>query len=211
VALEFSQTVKRYGIASVTGDRYGGEWPVEQFRKQGIEYQTAELTRSELYLELLPMVNSGAVELLDNTRLLAQLAGLERRVGRSGKDSVDHRPGGFDDVANSAAGALIHAVRSMGLATYPATFNACWRAGSIPSFDIESCFIFGGQNVPPADALCKDCVARQFAIAARDSYTRRTGEALDLRTFVRQHLDWKGHPFVEGVRHAAWMRRDHGF
>jgi hypothetical protein len=211
VALEFSRDLKRYGLASVTGDKYAGEWPREQFRKQGIDYQTAELTRSELYLELLPMVNSGAVELLDNTRLLAQFAGLERRVGRSGKDSVDHRAGGFDDLANAAAGAIVHAVRSMGLATYPATFDRCRRAGAIPSFSITSCFLFGGYNVPPADSLCRNCVGRQFAIGARDAYAKRTGEMLDLRSFVQQQLDWKGHPFVERIRHAEWMSQDHGF
>jgi hypothetical protein len=33
-----------------------------------------------------------------------QLCGLERRVARSGKDSIDHGPGGHDDLANSVAG-----------------------------------------------------------------------------------------------------------
>jgi hypothetical protein len=84
---DFSRELARYHVGTVTGDNYAAEWPVEQFKKCGIVYQKAELTRSELYLEMLPMVNSGAVELLDHPRLLAQLAGLERRVGRSGKDA----------------------------------------------------------------------------------------------------------------------------
>ena len=87
---EFVRDLKRYGIAKVTGDRYAGEWPREQFRKLGVEYEISELDRSALYLETLPAINSGAVELLDNNRLTNQLAGLERRVGRSGKDAVDH-------------------------------------------------------------------------------------------------------------------------
>ena len=37
-------------------------------------------------------------------RLVNQLCGLERRVGRSGKDSIDHGPGAHDDLANSVAG-----------------------------------------------------------------------------------------------------------
>lgn len=211
VTLQFAKDLKRYGISKITGDRYGGEWPREQFAKQSITYEPSELTRSELFTEMLPMVNSGVVELLDNTRLIAQLAGLERRVGRSGKDSIDHRPGIHDDLANAAAGALVHAVRSMGLATYPSTFNRCQRAASIPSFSIEECFLMGGMNIPPADACCRDCVGRKFAVGARDAYQKRTGEAIDLRTFVRQHLDFAAHPFVESVRHRAWMSRDHGF
>ena len=124
VVVEFVRDLNRYGVRSVTGDRYAGEWPREQFRKLTIDYQTAELTRSELYLELLPMVNSSSVELLDHPGLLGQLAGLERRIGCSGKDRIDHRPGAHDDVGNAAAGALVHAVRSMGLATLPDYIHA---------------------------------------------------------------------------------------
>jgi hypothetical protein len=211
VVVEFSRELKRYGISTVTGDKYAGEWPREQFRKCGIEYETSELTRSELYLELLPMVNSGAIELLDHARLLGQLGALERRTGRSGRDAVDHRPGAHDDVGNAAAGACVYAVRSMGLATLPATFDRCYRAASIASFRIESCFLFGGMVIPPADVCCRDCPGRQWVVAGRNSHQERTGESIDLRTFVQQRIDYKSHPFVERVRHAAWMAKGHGF
>ncbi|TMA58326.1 MAG: hypothetical protein E6J75_05625, partial [Deltaproteobacteria bacterium] len=51
--------------------------------------------------------NSGRVELLDHPRLVAQLCGLERRTAWGGRDSIDHGPGGHDDVANAVAGALV--------------------------------------------------------------------------------------------------------
>jgi hypothetical protein len=95
----------------VYGDHYAGEWPKEQFAKRGISYKTSEQNRSELYLELLPAIMSGKVELLDNRRLTSQLSNLERRTARSGRDSVDHSPGSHDDVANSSAGALTLALR----------------------------------------------------------------------------------------------------
>jgi hypothetical protein len=47
--------------------------------------------------------------LLDNPRLTNQLLGLERRVARSGKDSIDHAPNAHDDLANAVAGAIISA------------------------------------------------------------------------------------------------------
>jgi hypothetical protein len=56
------------------------------------------------------MLNSGKVELLGSRRLVAQLIGLERRVSRAGRDSIDHAPGGHDDVANAVAGALLAVV-----------------------------------------------------------------------------------------------------
>ena len=107
VVEEFAAVLKTYGLAVVEGDRYAGEWVVERFREHGIEYRVADHTKSELYRELLPGVNGGRVELLDDKVLRAQLEGLERRVARGGKDSIDHPPGSKDDVANAAAGALV--------------------------------------------------------------------------------------------------------
>jgi hypothetical protein len=104
---EFCGMLKHYRCTVVTGDRYGGEWPAERFAAHGIRYETAELNRSELYLTMLPLLNSGKLELPDNQRLVSQLCGLERRTARSGKDSVDHPPGAKDDVANAVAGACV--------------------------------------------------------------------------------------------------------
>lgn len=52
------------------------------------------------------MLATGAVELLDDKTLLAELRQLERRTRAGGKDSVSHPPGGHDDAAVSAAGAI---------------------------------------------------------------------------------------------------------
>jgi len=69
---EFAALLKSYGISRVTGDRYAGEWPREQFRKHGIEYEVSGPSASDLYREYLPLINSERVELLDHPRLLAQ-------------------------------------------------------------------------------------------------------------------------------------------
>jgi len=114
VVAEFAAVMKSYGVSSVTGDRYGGEWPREQFRDHGIWYNTADKVKSDLYLELLPRVMGCTVELLDNTKLVAQLCALERRTSRSGRDSIDHAPGGHDVVVNAVAGAIELAGRGLG-------------------------------------------------------------------------------------------------
>lgn len=103
---ELAAFLRSYRVSSVKGDRYAGEWPREQFQKRGILYDPSARSKSECYLELLPLVNSGRVELLDVPRLIGQAAQLERRTGRSGRDSVDHPPGGHDDVINAVAGVL---------------------------------------------------------------------------------------------------------
>ena len=84
-----------------------GEWPAEQFRLHGIAYEPAGTPKSDLYRDFLPLLNSVRVELLDHPRLVAQLLGLERRTARGGRDSIDHAPGGHDDVINAAVGALL--------------------------------------------------------------------------------------------------------
>jgi len=84
VVAEFAATLKSYGIRRVYGDRFAGEWPRERFRVHGVEYVVAVKSKSDLYCALLPLLNSGRVELLDNKRLVAQLCSLERRVARGG-------------------------------------------------------------------------------------------------------------------------------
>ncbi len=109
VITEFADLLKTYCITKVTGDRYGGEFPREQFRKCGIKYEPSKDPKGALYLGLLPLLNSGKVRLLADKRLIAQLLGLERNTSRGGKDSIDHARGGHDDVANAVAGALLSA------------------------------------------------------------------------------------------------------
>jgi len=114
-AAALATTLKAYGVTTVCGDRYAGEWPREQFRKHGVDYEPSEKPRSDLYLELLPALNSRRVSLLDHQRLIVQLVGLERRTSRSGKDSIDHGPGAHDDVANAVAGVLVLTANAPGL------------------------------------------------------------------------------------------------
>lgn len=105
---QFSATLKQYAVYEVVSDRYAGDWPVEQWKKHGVRCTPSERTKSEIYSDFLPLMNSRHVELLDHKRLLLQLSTLERRTARGGKDSIDHPPGAFhDDVANAAAGVLV--------------------------------------------------------------------------------------------------------
>jgi len=109
VVKEFSETLEAYGISQVESDRYAGEWVCEAFREHKIEVKNSEMSVSEIYLSFLPLAANGTVELLDNKRLKAQLAGLERKTRSGGKDLITHYPGGHDDVANAVAGACVMA------------------------------------------------------------------------------------------------------
>ncbi len=107
VVAEFALLLQRYGITQVTGDRYAGQWVVEAFQKAGIQYVHSERSKSEIYLEAEPMFATGKCRVLDHKTLLNELRRLERRTSKSGKDTVDHPPGGHDDVANAVCGVLV--------------------------------------------------------------------------------------------------------
>jgi len=139
---EFAQLLKSYRIREVTGDRYGGEFPRELFRKAGINYKLSDRTKSELYRDLLPLLNSGRVELPDNKQLHTELLGLERRTARGGRDSIDHAPGQHDDLVNAMAGAVL-------IANKPRQTFFIARAGD-DSTDMVKHFAF---SEPPFMAL----------------------------------------------------------
>jgi hypothetical protein len=107
VAKEFMETMKAYGITKVVGDNYAGLWPKERFSVHGGYYEKSERTKSEIYLALLPILNSGLVQLLDNDIVKSQLLNLERHTARGGKDQILHARGQHDDVINAVAGAIV--------------------------------------------------------------------------------------------------------
>jgi hypothetical protein len=112
--LPSSSVLKNYHIGRVVGDRYGGQFPQEQFRKRGVSYVVAERVKSDIYADFLPLLNSGRVMLPRNDKLVRQLCSLERTTTRgSGKDTIDHprQRGMHDDISNSVAGAAVLAAK----------------------------------------------------------------------------------------------------
>lgn len=101
---QMCEVCREYGIQRVTGDNYAAEFVSQAFNAQRLKYERCEKPKSVLYAELLPRLCSGEIELLDDERLVTQLASLERRTRSGGRDIIDHPPGGHDDVANAVAG-----------------------------------------------------------------------------------------------------------
>jgi hypothetical protein len=106
VVKDYSDVLKAYRLSSCLGDNYGGEWPKAEFAKHGVTYELCEKAKSELYLAAIPVFTSKRLELLDMEKLKTEFRRLERRRGRSGKDTIDHPPRGSDDMANAVAGAI---------------------------------------------------------------------------------------------------------
>jgi hypothetical protein len=111
VTEEIAALLKSYSCTRVTGDKYAARWVIEAFAKTGVTYRPSDADRSAIYLDALPLFTSGRARLIDNARLVAQFAALERRVFSTGRDRVDHGRTGKDDACNAAAGALVLAAR----------------------------------------------------------------------------------------------------
>lgn len=104
---QLAAVIKSYGCSEVHGDRYAGNFVSEAFAKHGLKYRHSDLTRSEIYMECLPKFNAGLIRLIDQPRIVSQLAGLVRKASPSGQSKVDHSPGASDDCSNASCGALV--------------------------------------------------------------------------------------------------------
>jgi len=61
---EFAAVLKAYSVRQVHSDKYAGNWPADEFKKHGITiWIYSPKPRSELYLDALPAITSGRVEL----------------------------------------------------------------------------------------------------------------------------------------------------
>ena len=106
VCKALSDMFVQYHVQTVVGDNYAGTFPARDFKDHNIMYVPCDRHKSDLYLELVQLMNSKRVELIDDPIIAKQLRTLERRRGKSGKDTITHpeRVGIYDDIVNAIAG-----------------------------------------------------------------------------------------------------------
>jgi hypothetical protein len=191
VVEDFCATLAAYGVAKVTGDRYAGEWPREQFKKRNVDYVPSERVKSDIYRDCLPLLNSRKCQLLDMRRLISQLHGLERRTARGGKDSIDHAPGAHDDVANAVAGAIVLASHcEKPLNFYPPILGPARSAVMADFGSGLPCAVYGeGLSIKPG-TYCPE------AGGGMDS---QFGWSINQRNLINEHdrdhrLPWRNKP-----------------
>jgi hypothetical protein len=125
VAAEYAELAKSYRCSTIVGDNYAGEWVAKAFESCGLKYRRADQPKSVLYLEGLPVFTRGQISIPDHAPLTRELRLLERRVSRSGKDTVDHPVGDSDDYANVLFGGMwLLNKRAPKAMTFPAPFYA---------------------------------------------------------------------------------------
>lgn len=102
VVTNFSEILKQWGISEIESDRYAGEWVTDAFRRNGIEVVPSALSKSDSYIQFLPLLTNGRIELLDHEIIISQFSNLERKTRSGGKDQIDNFHG-KDDVSNVIA------------------------------------------------------------------------------------------------------------
>ena len=137
VAREVAQFLAAYGLTHAYADHYGAELSRSLYHEAGVSLVSADATRSDAYLALLPLLTTGRVELPPEPRLRLELLGLERRTARGGRDSVDHRPSAHDDLANAVA-----------LACWAASRGGAWSGA--PRIYVERSTLLDGLHGPVA-------------------------------------------------------------
>lgn len=104
---EIKETVKPYGISSISVDRYAGGWVREAFERQGFEVTVRDLL-PPIYVNLKSLVISNRVSLPDYKGLREGLLRTVGYYGKSNKLAIGHErtSEGHGDEADSAATAV---------------------------------------------------------------------------------------------------------
>jgi hypothetical protein len=129
--MEIAAICKQYSCERVLGDAWAGDLLRQRWTTlTGAAYDVADRSKSQIYLDFLPLVSSARVEMLDDDRAVQQALGLERRVTRgSNRETVDHSPQTRDDRINAIAGCLVYC--SAGSHRFEPAFVAVpWSWGS---------------------------------------------------------------------------------
>ncbi len=113
---EFAALARSYRVSQICGDRYSSAWHADEWARRGFRYVESDMTKSELYLAVLPAILSGRCRLLDSPALRLQFSQLERRVHSNGRESVDDSgaASSHDDLANSCSGVLTRLAAGVG-------------------------------------------------------------------------------------------------
>jgi hypothetical protein len=140
IVAEIAETLRRYQIAEIIGDKYAGSWVRQAFQQQRIQFVDAPIDRSAAYLELEPLFAQGRIDLLDQPTLVRELKTLERRALPGGRTVVDHARGLHDDHSNSLALAAFQAVRHAGANIDPRIWQANARLRAAAQAEPRSVF-----------------------------------------------------------------------
>lgn len=158
--------LKAWGINTVHGDQYGMPY-VTTFSRNGIHYQVASPSTSEIYLHCLPSWTSGGISMLDgHSRAVDQLVSLKRKY-QSGRETVSHpdRANAHDDLATVISGVIWRCT--------PVDHQVTWDFGGIGV--VTQPYNFPGEVNAGSETMAAFNAARGYGRSDRDGRLIRYG------------------------------------
>lgn len=109
VIKRFALIMNSYRTHVATGDNYLAQTLPQAFSRHGIAYQKSDLSKSQIFAQVLPLFSAGLIELLDVQSLHSEFRALERRPRSNSLvgDMIEVPRSGFDDQCNAVAGSLL--------------------------------------------------------------------------------------------------------
>ena len=110
---EMADTLNRFSIREIFGDRYAFGILESLFRRHGIELKMSQGTSSDFYFRLKALVVQEGVVFPNCEKLIDELCRLELVKTAGGTERVDHPRNFHDDMANAVAGAVFHVCKAL--------------------------------------------------------------------------------------------------
>jgi len=73
VTKQYAQLCREYHVHRVVGDNWAPGWVAQAWTDAGLEYQKSSLSKSQIYLEVLPLFARNVVRLPDHSKLIREL------------------------------------------------------------------------------------------------------------------------------------------
>jgi hypothetical protein len=92
-------------------------------------------------------------------------SGICGNAGRQAPTLTCLSPTSADDIVVALALGMDPQAQEIGRAVLPATFRSCFRAASVPSHALTSCYLFGGSYFPSGCPSCTACSGHEHVKA----------------------------------------------
>jgi hypothetical protein len=181
----------RFRLDGIALDQWQGYLLQDRLGKRGLRNvttKTLETTKLDAYAtQLKALFSTRQIRIPDEPELLRQLESIVGEESRR-RDRIRFTsgPGQHDDLAIALMLSAEGHGKNIGRVRM-ADMDSCARERSLRKHE-HDCFLLGQGNWISSDPICRECPALVSVRLARDAYQQRTGEAVDVRDFVRRGL-----------------------
>jgi hypothetical protein len=218
VVVDFS---RRFKISKVIADQWQAAHMVQRLARRGVSATSVTLEQARLDRLISIIKNAFSSRVIqintNHTHLIEQLESVQVVEGRGRRDLLKFAPstkgldaGSHDDIV-VAMGLTLEELsdrgRNLGAIVMEPMPWGCRQEQNGRHYD---CYLAGGMHVPTGDPLCSQCEGHISTRRALEAYQVRTGQLVDLRTFVHSGLI-RQNSWAVGRNFQTVIRRQLGY